>query len=1018
MRTPFNFFKLHYRSIYLFRKICYTFSTKLWKMFSVVSITLVLSGVIILVKKFKNAAFSTKLIISFVLIIGLFLCESAVSHFTSNEIVSLHQHNSYYMHGRAETILEFQQLFTEKRFFVRDTFMSLSWRNQTEPDAWHLHEALLSEYIYSLGTKAGRFIYLVETDTRFPRGSDTSHRYIMYDVMNEILVIYESIQDEFFIGRNMTFNAHDAIMNAEKIEYSILEIRNIINFNRDLLIESIYRAHRRMTVISLTAIMVAISLAVFMAITIVKAYNNKVKNIEESAIHIAQGDFNVTIFNETDEISRILSKISDIYKCFIDEINTIHNKSMDGFFDSRMNTAAFEGSHKEAALAINNLLDLVQTSMAKEAAADTRMKMMYDATPLLIEYWDENYNLIDCNPYASTFFKFGSKEEYIANFEKYFPEYQEDGTSSVAYWQKQLMLVFKGVDVNFEIALVGNNGETLYTDVVGCLLVNGEEKIAVTYSRDITESKQVIKEMERARIAEESSQAKTRFLANMSHEIRTPISAVIGISEIQLQNTALPLGVQEAFAKIYDSSRLLLNIVNDILDISKVESGKMPIIEQKYDVYQMVGETLQINMFYLGSKQIKFEVAVDENMPAFLKGDELRIKQLINNLVSNAFKYTDLGTVKLEIRCGNCDCLEDGSTVELVIVVSDTGKGMNKQQLEALKEEYTRFHELSSRNTQGTGLGMAIVSKMIALMNGELTVDSVVNVGTIVTVKLPQIAVGVEKLGEKNANSLKNFDPNSLTRTQRTSFKPVPMPYGTVLVVDDVDTNLYVAKSLLDFYSLKIETVASGYAAIDKITAGNKYDIIFMDHMMPGIDGIETTKIMRSDGYNGAIVALTANALIGQAEKFMQNGFDGFISKPIQTVHLDAILHKFIKNKHYPNDIKTEKAASSIPEGEFDDYMKNSDLLEVVYREFLESQKNAIYEIKRAIDGGEYEAAQRLAHTLKGLAGLISEKNLVELSGIMEGKFKEKTSSEEELGKLEAELHRVILLIEQKVANE
>ena len=970
----------------------------------------------ILTKKFKNAAFSTKLAISFVLIIVLFLCESAVSNFTTNEIVSLHQHNSYYMHGRFETILEFQQLFTEKRFFVRDTFMSISWRNAAEPDVWHQHEAQLSGYIYDLSTKANRFIHLVETDTRFPRGSDMSHKHIMYNVMNEVLAIYESLQAEFFIGRNMTFNAHDAIINAEKIESSILDIRGIIDFNRDLLINSIYRAQRRMTIITTVAILVAISLAVFMAITIVKTYNNKVKNIERSAIHIAQGDFDVLILNETDEISRIITKISDVYKRFIGEIDAIQNESRDGSFEARMNASYFQGGHKDAAMAINNLLDLVQSSMAKEAEADKRMRMMYDYTPLLIEYWDEDYNLIDCNPHALTYFKLNSKEEYLANFLNFLPELQEDGTNSIAFWQKQLVQIFNEHNAKFEIALLGSDGELIYTDVIGYLLTDGDKKIAVTYSRDITESKKVIKEMERARIAEENSQAKSKFLANMSHEIRTPISAVIGISEIQLQNTALPLEVQESFAKIYDSAKLLLNIVNDILDISKVESGKMPIIEQEYEVVNLIAETLQLNMFYLGSKQIKFEILVDENMPLHLKGDEIRIKQLINNLVSNAFKYTDFGSVTLDIRCAGCALFEDGSTVEVTIMVSDTGRGMNKQQLEALKEEYTRFHELSSRNTQGTGLGMAIVSKIISLMNGELTVESVVDVGTIVTVKLPQIAIGNEKIGPDKAKSLREFDPNTLTRTQRTSFKPVPMPYGSVLVVDDVETNLYVAKSLLNFYGLKIETVASGYAAIDKITAGNTYDIIFMDHMMPGIDGVETTRIMRSDGYNGVVVALTANALIGQAEEFMRNGFDGFISKPIQTVQLDAILHKFIKNKHYPEDTKKMDEPSTPPD--FDDYMKNSEMLMIVYREFLDTQKTSAAEIREAIKNSDFLTAQRLAHTLKGLAGLISENTLVDLSGILEAKFKQNSTSSEILTELEAELARVINDIGQKVTDE
>ena len=967
-----------------------------------------------MIQKFKNASISAKLIISFAIIIFLFVCEIIISYIATNEIVTLHEHNNYFMQGRQEVILEFHQTFTEKRFFIRDSFMSFSWRQETEPDVWHEHQVILSSYIDRLTTKADRFIYLIDTDHRFPRGGDRSHRYIMRDVMIEVYGIYNNMRHEFFLGSAMTFNAHEAINNAENIENMLSTIHDIINYNRALVLGYVEQTQQFIALVSIFSIILASLLAIFLAVVVVRSFNKKIKNIEASADLVAKGEFDESLNIDTDEISAVFSKIVGVFKKLISEINTVYHEREQGDTDARIDTSHFEGGHKNTAEVINNLLDLTDKVIAKEADSDMRMRRMYETTPLLIEYWDENYNLVDCNPYVVTFFGLESKEEYIKNVGKVFPEYQPDGSNSLAVWHKNLMLIFKGVDTQFELVFLRGNGELIYSEIGGYVLEIGEERFAVTYARDITHSKQVEKERERAKIAEESSEAKSRFLANMSHEIRTPISAVMGISEIQLQNSSLPVGVQEAFAKIFDSSRVLLNIINDILDISKVEAGKMPIIVEKYEIASLIGDTMQLNLVYLGSKQIKFETKVDENIPAYLYGDELRIKQIINNIISNAFKYTDFGSVVFDISCEDVEELIEGAKTTLVVVVSDTGRGMNKRQLDALKEEYTRFHEEASRTTQGTGLGMAIVSKMIGLMNGEILVESIVDVGTIVTVRIPQGIAGSERLGKENAENLKNHDPSVLGSRKKSMFKPVPMPYGSVLVVDDVDTNLYVAKSLLNFYDLKIETVSSGYAAIDKVSAGNVYDIIFMDHMMPGMDGMETTKIIRSDGYSGPIVALTANALIGQAEEFMKNGFDGFISKPIQTVHLDSVLHKFIKDRHYP-----ELTGQEISETEeFSDYMQNSEILHVVYREFLDTQKTVVADIKAALDGGDFETAQRIAHTLKGLAGLISADELADISGVNEKNFKENTVVDNDLQKLDYELDRTLAGIAQLVKDE
>jgi len=397
----------------------------------------------------------------------------------------------------------------------------------------------------------------------------------------------------------------------------------------------------------------------------------------------------------------------------------------------------------------------------------------------------------------------------------------------------------------------------------------------------------------RAALAEQNSLAKTRFLARMSHEIRTPITAVLGISEVQLRDPNLPLNIMEAFAKIFDSANNLQGIINDILDISRIESNKMDLIIGRYESSSLIWDTVQLHVINLADKEISFEIDVDENMPAYLIGDELRIKQIINNLMSNAFKYTDGGNVRLSLYCE----YKNDDDVLLRIEVSDTGRGMTPSQIAILTDEYTRFHEQEDHLSAGTGLGMSIVQGFVDMMGGTLSVQSQVGKGTTICVAIPQMAAGKEVLGKEAADNLRNHEASALSHKWNSGLVYEPMPYGSVLVVDDVEANLYVAQELMSFYDLQIETAKSGQAAIDKIKSGKTYSVIFMDYMMPDMDGVEAAGKIRELDYKGYMVAFTANAMIGQAEKFIEQGFDSFLSKPIQSTQLDTILHKFIRAK-------------------------------------------------------------------------------------------------------------------------
>ena len=535
----------------------------------------------------------------------------------------------------------------------------------------------------------------------------------------------------------------------------------------------------------------------------------------------------------------------------------------------------------------------VRIAKVKEREALELSSVLYDISPVFVDVWDENINIIDCNNRALSLFGVSSKQEFIDRVDDFFPKYQPCETPSKEKYERYFRQGLKDGIIQFEFSHLDGNGDEFPVETTYVRITRQGKPVLVGFNHDLRQ----LKKAQRLEIAEESNKAKSRFLARMSHEIRTPITAVLGISEIQLRNQVMPSQTEEAFAKIYDSSKTLLNIVNDILDFSKIESGKMPLINNEYDVASLVSDTGQLHLVYLDCKDVTFKMNVDENLPAMLIGDALRIRQIINNLLTNAFKYTEHGTVELSLKCER----EQDGYVTLVISVQDTGIGMTQMQIEELEDlnsEYVRLHEQEKPFVSGTGLGLPIVYSLVQMMNAQFKLTSEINKGTNINVRIPQKISGTEILGAELARSLQNFEASTWSAAKTLTFTPESMPYGKVLVVDDVESNLYVAEAMLESFDLTIELCESGQDAIDKIRQGKVYDIIFLDHMMPGIDGIETAKILRGMEYNHPIVALTANALKGQVELFMNNGFSGFMSKPIDINRLNSYLVRFIKDKH------------------------------------------------------------------------------------------------------------------------
>jgi len=536
----------------------------------------------------------------------------------------------------------------------------------------------------------------------------------------------------------------------------------------------------------------------------------------------------------------------------------------------------------------------IKSMMSKMREADECTQVLFDATPLSSFMVDKYLKIIECNQEIVRLFGLKVKKEFIDRVYDLYPEYQPSGESSKEQLTCYFNEAFEEGHCRFEWVHQKPDGEQIPTEVSLVRVKFRGEYAVAGFIRDLREIKKMIAEMHRAKIAEESSKAKSDFLAKMSHEIRTPMNAILGITEIQLQEKSLPLATQEALERIYNSGDLLLGIINDILDLSKIEAGRLELFISQYDIASLIHDTVKLNILRCETKPIEFKLIVSENMPQTLNGDELRIKQILNNLLSNAFKYTHEGRIEFEL---SAEPQENSSSVIIVFRVNDTGQGMTAEQVKKLGDKFSRFNMEANRKTEGTGLGMNITMNLIQMMKGAIDIESTPGLGSTFTVRLPQEKVNGEVIGKETAENLMKLNLVNTTNARKAQISREYMPYGRVLVVDDVETNIYVARGLLAPYGIYIDTALSGFEAVDRIREGRLYDIIFMDHMMPRMDGIEAVKIIRGFGYKEPIVALTANALAGQAEIFLNNGFDDFISKPIDIRQLNNVLNKLIRDK-------------------------------------------------------------------------------------------------------------------------
>jgi signal transduction histidine kinase/CheY-like chemotaxis protein len=491
--------------------------------------------------------------------------------------------------------------------------------------------------------------------------------------------------------------------------------------------------------------------------------------------------------------------------------------------------------------------------------------------------------------------------------------------------------------------------------------------------------------------AEAASRSKSEFLATMSHEIRTPLNAIIGFSEILLQRQ-LPEDAHSDLEKVYNSGSVLLGIISDILDISKIESGNLELTPVIYTVPSLINDTIHLNLVRIGSKPISFELDIDETIPSRLAGDEQRVKQILNNLLSNAIKYTDEGKVCLKTgwkRAGD-------DVADIIFTVTDTGQGIEQENLEKLFSQYQQFN--SKRSIEGTGLGLSITKTLVELMNGSVAVESEFGKGSAFTVTIRQEIINPASIGKETADNLRQFRFIDTRRKQRNVFR-TRMPSGRVLVVDDMQTNIDVARGLMLSYGLTIDGALSGQEVIDIVQADKvRYDIIFMDHMMPGIDGIDASRAIRAMEGEYArtvpIVALTANAVAGNMELFLQNGINDFLAKPVDVQKLNFVLEKWmprekqIKTMQDLNEQEYQAAFADIPGVDTVSGINNTggtlDGYKRILGIFMDDTKNRIPQIKTAWEVRDLEHCALLIHAMKGACRIIGAAEASEMASHME----------------------------------
>lgn len=418
----------------------------------------------------------------------------------------------------------------------------------------------------------------------------------------------------------------------------------------------------------------------------------------------------------------------------------------------------------------------------------------------------------------------------------------------------------------------------------------GDLLYSIYFVQDITKEQQTLHYLEESRIvAEEASKAKSNFLANMSHEIRTPMNAIIGMSQIILDEDEVPNKIRSKVSDIQVAGNNLLGIINDILDLTKIETGKYELVPVDYELGSLLNDVSNIINVRVQESNTRYALSIDPTMPFNIYGDEVRVRQVLLNILGNATKFTHKGMITLKASWNH-----DEKNPELYFDVTDTGIGIKEEDMDKIFGEFNQVDTRKNRNIQGTGLGLAISKHLAELMGGTITVESVYGEGSTFHIIVKQDVKEYKQIGEKLATTLQNHEYT--TQVKNKKLEVTPRPDAKVLIVDDTKLNLVVAKGVMKRYQMQIDTATSGMQSIEMVQQKD-YDIVFMDHMMPEMDGVDAMKQIRALGgkyENLTIIALSANVISEAKVMFLEEGMQDFLAKPIEAKALDDILNKWL----------------------------------------------------------------------------------------------------------------------------
>lgn len=593
---------------------------------------------------------------------------------------------------------------------------------------------------------------------------------------------------------------------------------------------------------------------------------------------------------------------------------------------------------------------------------------------------DTRMNIVDANPAAKRIFP----EAFEANANK-----------------RTRTLLVRNLIGDGEQAEIEINGKYYEKHISQLFNNDGSAKGYALLILDITDTKRYVDELiDMRQKADMANSAKSDFLANMSHEIRTPMNAITGFAELCLREQDYRYA-----SDIKAAAKNLISIINDILDISKIEAGKLELVSSVYDTEDMLGDVISIIYMQLDEKEgVAFKTDIDKRLPKRMYGDEVRIKQILINLLNNAVKFTKAGTISFTVR----ELSRSGDKISLMFKVADTGIGIKKEDMSKLFTNFQQVDTKKNREIEGTGLGLSISKNLISMMDGSITVESEYGKGSTFTAVIWQKVSDFTAItGTAAAAAAPQSDDGEKTLT-------VSAPNAKVLIVDDNKVNLNVTSHILSMYGINAAAADSGREAIAKINS-EYYDLVFMDHMMPELDGVDTTKIIRSQGdaYSKElpIVALTANAVSGAKEMFLESGFNDFISKPIQLPQLEKILVEWLPKQMVTYVDSSNNAGGNsmslmdiISEGDENDGEReeefiipdidveaglalcgnSTDAYLAVLKTFMETAEESIERIERFSRERNYKDYVTEVHGLKSSALAIGAKGLSEMARQLE----------------------------------